>query len=175
MRIPSLLGSMLLLSACGTHITLQGNEPLDFNTSAYAAPAERVRMPDEDTRALYQAVLKFYRPGPGRARWLDRAMLPSDRGEHAAMLDSDMAVAIISDLGEKFCILGEDECDGKNAGGTLRISPVYQLDSVQARVIVEFKSREPHGPETSSSLAFLMKLDGRAWRILSLGPTGNPT
>jgi hypothetical protein len=170
--LPILLASTVALPACGRHVTFQGNEPLDFNTSAYLAPSETVRMPDREMVLLYRKALSFYRPGRGNARWLDRAMLPSDPAAPAGRtLDSSLAVSIVEQLEGAFCLLNEAaECDGKSSGGTLRVSPVYQVDAAQARVIVEFQARDRYGPAFSNTMAFLMVRNHDGWHILSRGP-----
>jgi hypothetical protein len=172
----SLLVFGLAVSACGTTVTPLGNEPFDFNTAPYATSSETVRLPAGDTQALYAAVLEFYRPGPGHARWLDRVLLPSQAAGERAPLDSAIAASLVNSLRGSFCVLsGTRDCRGKTAGGILRISPVYQAASGEARVVVEFSGVEENGPATVSSLVFLLGMDDGKWRIMSRGPAKVPS
>jgi hypothetical protein len=167
----ALLLSVPAALACHTRVTPQGNEPFDFNTSAFASPAETVRLPARETRDIYQAVLRFYRPGPGRARWLDSVLLPSVPSGNNRITFPDLAASLVEELGASYCVLSERDCRGTRSGGTLRVSPVYQVDSQRVRVVVQFTSMDPYGPETSNSQVFLLARDAAgAWRIESRGP-----
>lgn len=170
-RFQPLLVSALAVSACGTAVTPLGNEPFDFNTAPYATSSETVRLPAGDTQALYRTVLEFYRPGPGHARWLDSTLLPSQAGGEPSSIEPAIAASLVNSLPGSFCVLNDRrDCQGKTAGGILRISPVYQAPSGEARVVVRFSSVVEHGPETSSSLVFLLELGDGEWRIMSRGP-----
>lgn len=172
MRAESLLPiAIAILAACAPRPTPLGSEPVEFNTSAYVAKGETVVTPDRESVELYRVVLQFYRPGPGRARWLDRALLPSEPGAMGVPLDRSLAALLVETQGNAFCVLEErPECRGRESGGVLRISPVYQVATDRARIIVEFTGVEPYGPAHASSQAFLLSRNVRGWRIVSRGP-----
>jgi hypothetical protein len=163
--------AIAILAACAPRPISQGSEPVEFNTSPYVARGETVVTPDRESVELYRVVLRFYRPGPGRARWLDRALLPSEPGAMGLSLDTSLAALLVETQGNAFCVLEEkQECRGRESGGVLRISPVYQVATDQARIIVEFTGVEPYGPAHAGSQAFLLSRNDRGWRIVSRAP-----
>jgi hypothetical protein len=172
----SLLMLALGIGCRGPMVTSSGNEPLDFNTAAFPTGDESVMAVGAETGAIYQEVLKFYRPAGGKKRWIDRTLLPTTAtATDGGTLDSSQAAALVESLGESYCLLERRTQCPAASGGTLRMSPVYQVSSQHARVVVRYTSVDPYAPATTNTQVFLVEREDGQWKIRSRGPVRDPS
>ena len=160
------LSLLVPLVACSRGMS--GNGDLGFSAETQAVEGETIELPSLQNVVIYQEVLRFYRPARGRMRLLDRTLLPGGRSVgDGELVEISLAESIVGPLGDSFCVSdGRQECNGRNRGGLLRVSPVYLLPDARARVVVRFTSIEPAGPTSSSTQVFLLGRSDGNWKIL---------
>jgi hypothetical protein len=147
---------------------MSGNGLTSFSAESQALEGETIELPSLQNAGVYHEVLRFYRPARGRMRLLDRTLLPGHRGVgEGESIEISLAESIVDRLGDSFCVSdGRQECNGRNRGGLLRVSPIYRLPDSRARVVVRFISIEPGGPATPSTQVFLLEQSDGNWKIL---------
>ena len=144
------------------------------SATPYRVATETVDVAPAEWPGLYRAVLQFYRPGPGQARWLDRRLLPAgplDAGD--AELDQAAARRLIEASGvSRLCLADRvGECTAQR-GGRLRISAPFAADTATARVVVRYEAVDAYVPTPSyiGTQVFLLRRDRGGWAIAARAP-----
>lgn len=128
----------------------------------------------DERRRVIEAVLDFFRPPRGQARWLDRTWLvpagldaPPD-----VEVDAATARAVIASLGEgPFCLADAKAGCRASRGGRLQISEIYSSGAGTARVVAAFEGRWPPAPaRPAGQQIFVLHKDANRWRIVDRLP-----
>jgi hypothetical protein len=172
----ALVAPALLLAACHGS-TPPAAFPTEFSLSRFRQPAETLLLAPQDQEAIYQAVLRFFRPAGNHVRWLDLKMLRPTPDTAEPALGRGLALRLLDRLGPGRACLQDAPapCTGRS-GGILRVSSVYGLTEERARVVVRFQSVPgPYAPETAFSVTevFLVEKASRHWRLRTHAPASS--
>ncbi|HKV75732.1 MAG TPA: hypothetical protein VJN95_14520 [Gemmatimonadales bacterium] len=169
----------LFAGFAGCHSASPANPyPTGYSLSPFRERAESVTVDSADRVAIYRTVLQFYRPTQQQWRWIDEETLPATPTDSVGKLPAGLATTLAHSMGEgRFCVQGGiPACPLHPTGGSLRVSPVYGLDSGRARVAVHFTGYYGTPYAKSSAWAgievFLVERQQGEWRIAAHAPAG---
>jgi hypothetical protein len=149
-----------------------GGAPYPATASESRQPGETAVESPEAQEPIYLAVLRFYRPGPGQARWLDRSLLPEAAGRVGGELDPRLMAKLIAALGPDYCVRDAGGCQAER-GGILTLSLPYRVSADTVRVVARFEGvAGPFAPGTafSGTEGFLLVRAGASWTIAEHRP-----
>lgn len=146
--------------------------------SPYRDSTEQSSVAATDVAAIYEVVLRFYRPPRHQSRWLDLRLLPATRDDRVpGTIERALGEQIVDALGRDWCLLEPSEartesCSGRRhdqvfLGAELRLSEIYATTPDRARVIVSCRLVwTSHQTTENGSQAFLLDRTPEGWRIL---------
>jgi hypothetical protein len=141
---------------------------ISADSSPYRGAREHASIAAADVPAIYETVLRFYRPPGNQSRWLDRRLLADAPGDTAAdLLDREFAEGLVARLGSHFCLLERPErCPRKN-GAELQLSDIYVRRADEVRVVVACRLVFRHaGVMDNGNQVFILRRTSKGWRIV---------